>query len=110
MPVSATRYKGKLKKQIAAEAFKKLGPTASIQKVDVYFRKYGLPCCERSMYWAARRKAEGRIVPLPRQYRRNKEQKDMVGLIIRIKRLAFDLGGYDQLEELIKVLKDEVAT
>jgi hypothetical protein len=110
VPVSATRYNGKLKKQIAEEAFKKFGPTASIQKVDAYFRKYGLPCCERSMYWASRRKAEGHVVPLRRKYRRNKEKKDLVGLIARTKQLAYDLGGYDQLEDLIKVLRDDIAT
>lgn len=50
MPISAERFKGKLKREIANEAFKKFGPEATIQQVDKHFQKYGLPHCERSMY------------------------------------------------------------
>ena len=80
MPVSAPRFRGKLKREIADEAFEKHGPEATIQQVDAHFKRYGLPYCERSMYWAARRRAEGKPGPVRRQYRRTK-RKDMAALV-----------------------------
>jgi hypothetical protein len=108
MPLSAQRFKGKLKREIAAEAFEKLGPIATIPQVDEYFRKnYGLPFCERSMYGVARRTAQGRPPPVKRSYKRFKDEdlQDIVGIVVRVKQLAYELGGYDVLEELIRVLK-----
>jgi hypothetical protein len=104
---SAPRFEGKLKREIAIEAFKKYGPGATIQQVDAYFQKYGLQNCERSMFSAAKRMAEGKVPPLRRKYRRNADdEKDILGLIIRAKQLAYDLGGWDHLEEFIDVLSD----
>ena len=61
MPTSAPRIKGKLKREIADEAFVILGKSATVYQVDQYFRKhYSLPHCERSMYGAAKRRAEGK--------------------------------------------------
>ncbi len=107
MPVSAQRFKGKLKREIANEAFQKIGAAATIQQVDAYFLKnYGLPTCERSMYSAARRQAAGLPMPIPRRYRRNKEaKKDMADIIIRLKQLVYDIGSWNELEELIKAIK-----
>lgn len=107
MPISAQRIKGKLKREIAAEAFKKLGPDATFQQVDAYFREeYDLPCCEPSMFSAARRKANGKMVPPPRRYRRYKKV-NIVGFVARAKELASEMGGWEALEELIQVLKQE---
>ncbi len=106
MPVSATRFKGKLKREIAKEAFQKLGAQATIQEVDNYFSaKYGIVNCERSMFLAERRVAQGKVPPVRRRYRQSNENKDIIGLIARVKQLAYDIGGYDKLEELISVLK-----
>lgn len=105
MPVSAQRFKGKLKREIADEAFKKLGPKATVQQVDAYFQKYGLPICERSMYAAAKRRAEGKPGPVKRRYRRTK-RKDMAGIIARVRELAHEVGGYDELVEIIAALTD----
>jgi hypothetical protein len=110
MPYSARRYKGKFKKQIALEAFEKLGSEATIQQVDAYFLKhYGIRHCERSMYCAAKRVAQGQPPLPPRRYRRNKDEQVVVAnladVVARVKQLAHELGGYAQLEELISVLK-----
>jgi hypothetical protein len=35
MPISARRYKGKLKREIADEAFEELGPDATIKQVGL---------------------------------------------------------------------------
>ena len=104
---SAPRFKGKLKKEIADEAFAKLGIKATIQQVDAHFRKYDLPHCERSMYWAARRRAEGRPVPLRKRYPRRKEEPvdPTFDLLIRVKELSREAGGLEALEELIGTLK-----
>lgn len=108
MPVSsAARHQGKLKRDIADEAFQKLGKDASVQQVDDYFRKhYGLPHCERSMFARAKRKAHGKPPTLPRRYRRNKEEGvDIVDVVKTTIQMAHDLGGWDQLEQLIQILK-----
>jgi hypothetical protein len=108
MPFSARRFKGKLKREIASEAFQELGANATVQQVDKYFRtKYGLPFCERSMYGAAKRIAEGKPPPVRRSYRRYREEdlKDIVGVIVRVKQLAYDVGGFDVLEELVRAVK-----
>ena len=53
-------YKGKQKSEIADEAFSKLGKDATREQVDRYFqRHYGLPRCEESMYYNAKRVAHG---------------------------------------------------
>ncbi len=107
MPTSAPRFKGKLKREIAAEAFEKIGKDATVQQVDEYFRKhYGLPFCERSMYAVAKRVANGKPRPMIRRYQRVSEKRaDIVGVIARLKQLAYDAGGWDELEELIKVMR-----
>lgn len=109
MPVSARRFKGKLRREIADEAFAKLGKDASVRDVDAYFLKhYGLDHCERSMWAAARRKAMGLPEPVRRSYRREsgeKEPRDLVNIVIRLKQLAYDIGGWDELEELVRALK-----
>lgn len=106
MPTSAPRIKGKLKREIADEAFAKLGKSATVFQVDEYFRRhYDLPHCERSMYAAAKRRAEGKPAPLPRRYRRYREQTDPVDVVVRATQLAHDLGGWEKLEVLIRVLK-----
>jgi len=106
MPTSAQRIKGKLKREIADEAFSKLGKAATVLQVDQYFRKhYSLPHCERSMYAAAKRLANGQPRPLPRRYRRYKDQQDVVDCVIRATQLAHDIGGWEKLEDLIRVLK-----
>jgi len=106
MPVSAARYNGKLKRDIANEAFAKIGVKATVQEVDEYFRKhYKIPFCERSMYAVAKRKAEGKPSLPPRQYRRNKEDVNFVEIVAQVKQAAVALGGWEELEELIKVLK-----
>jgi len=105
MPISAQRIKGKLKREIAHEAFRKLGPNATVLQVDQYFRKfYNLPHCERSMYATAKRQAEGKIVVPRLRYPRHKTLF-AASLVVRTKQLAADLGGYDKLKELIEVLK-----
>ncbi len=105
MRCSAPRFNGKLKREIADEAFVQLGKTATVQQVDDYFRKfYKLPFCERSMYGAAKRKAEGKPVPRRLRYARYKQTK-IASIIDRIKQLASDLGGWEELEEIIEVLK-----
>ncbi len=106
MPTSAQRFKGKLKREIADEAFAKLGKNATVLQVDQYFRKYyDLPHCERSMYAAAKRRANGQPVPLPRRYRRYKETTDVVDVVVRLTQLGHDIGGWKKLEDLICVLK-----
>ena len=106
MPISARRFKGELKRDIATKAFQEIGVEATIQQVDAYFKKYGLPNCERSMYAAARRKAKGRPSAIPRRYRRNNEdKKDVIGIVVRTQQLAADVGSYDNLEELIRLLR-----
>jgi hypothetical protein len=103
MPTSARRYKGKLKRQIADE---ELGPKATVPQVDAYFRKhYNLSHCERSMFAAAKRRAEGKPQALPRRYRRYKEQIDVVDVIVRLTQLAHDVGGWEKVEDLICVMK-----
>lgn len=99
---SAPRFKGKLKKEIAADAFAELGTEATIQQVDVRFRKYGLPHCERSMYWAARRRAEGKRAPVRKRYPNHKSRFD---LLIRVNQLVVEAGGIEPLEEIIGILK-----
>jgi hypothetical protein len=105
MSNSAPRFKGKNKKEIAAEAFSNFGKKATVQQVDEHFRKYGLPHCERSMYMTARREAEGRPALPRRLYPRYKTDKHIVGLVVRTKQLAAEMGGYDVLEELINALR-----
>ncbi len=106
MSVSAQRIEGKLKREIADEAFHHLGATASVQQVDDYFRKYyKLPHCERSMYASAKRRAEGKPPPLPRRYRGGRKTQDVVSIVVTLTQLANDVGDWDQLIELIQVLK-----
>lgn len=109
MPTSAQKFKGKLKREIADEAFAALGKEATVLQVDEYFRKkYKLPHCERSMYAAAKRRAEGKPPPIPRRYRRNKLPtgvENVAELVARTTELARELGGWEKLEDLIKVLK-----
>lgn len=109
MPVSAQRIKGKLKRDIADEAFKKLGKNATIQQVDAYFKRhYGIAHCERSMWSAARRRAQGKISPPPRRYRRHKRGPvDVADIVGRARQLAYELGGYDKLEELAASLREK---
>jgi len=53
-------FKGKQKSEIAAEAFAKLGADATQEQVNRYFqRHYGLDRCEQSMYYNAKRMAQG---------------------------------------------------
>jgi hypothetical protein len=53
-------YKGKQKSEIATEAFDKLGKDATQEQVSRYFqRHYGLSGCEQSMYYNAKRMAQG---------------------------------------------------
>ena len=105
MPVSAKRHKGKLKREIADEAFRELGPDATVRQVDAYFKKhYKIDGCERSMYAAAKRRALGKPGPVPRRYRR--EKPDLLDIVVQTKRLANDVGGWDKLIELINVLRD----
>lgn len=104
---SAPRFNGKLKKEIADEAFAKLGVEATIQQVDAHFRRYKLPHCERSMYWAARRRAEGKPVPVRRRYPRKQDSAldSAFDLLLRVKQLVVEAGGFDALEENIGHLK-----
>ncbi len=102
MKNSAPLFKGKLKREIADEAFAKLGIKATIQQVDAHFRKYGLPHCERSMYWAARRRAEGKPVPVRKRHPLHNPAFD---LLMRVKELSCEVGGLEALEELIGTLK-----
>jgi hypothetical protein len=105
MPISAKRFKGKLKRDIADEAFSKIGPNA-IAQVDAYFQKhYKISHCERSMYQAAKRRAKGKPGPVKRRYRAT-DRKDIAGIVARIRQLAHDVGGYDQLTEIISALTD----
>jgi hypothetical protein len=105
MHVSAPRFKGKLKKEIAAEAFEVLGPDATLNQIDIYFQKnYKLPFCERSMYQVYKRLAQGKQVPKRKRYPRTKENT-MISVIRRVRELANELGGYEALEDLINVIK-----
>ncbi len=104
--ISAPRFKGKLKREIADEAFQKIGPDATVAQVDAYFKKhYKIPTCERSMFAAAKRRANGKPSPLPRRYRRNASEVDVLDVIVRAKQLALDLGSWDKLIELASILK-----
>lgn len=104
MPTSAQRFRGKLKREIADEAFQKLGPHATIYEVDAYFDEhYGIPHCERSMFARARANAQGRPGPVRRRYRRNR-QKDMASLIARVRELAKDVGSYKETANIIRGL------
>lgn len=105
MPVSAPRFKGKLKREIAEEAFQKLGKYASLEQVDAYFKKhYGIPHIERSMFARYRAKAQGRPGPVRRQYRGTK-QKDVAGIIARVRELAKDVGSYDDLADIVAYVR-----
>jgi hypothetical protein len=106
MPNSAPKFKGKNKRQIAEEAFAWLGKTATIQQVDEYFRNYyQLPFCERSMYSAVRRKALGKPTPVRRRYPPDKKPAPVAELVIRVTEVANAAGGWDELIELINVLR-----
>lgn len=112
MPVSAKKIKGKYKRDIAREAFQKLGPNATIPQIDAYFQKnYKLQFCERSMYWRYKREAEGiPLAPLRRfpksTVKKTCNSKDIPDLIARAKHLAHDVGGWDKLIDLIQVLQE----
>lgn len=80
MPISAKKIKGKFKRDIAREAFKKLGPNATVIQIDAYFKKnYKLPFCERSMYWRYKREAQGipprTPTPLPQNRQKNVQEQ-----------------------------------
>jgi hypothetical protein len=111
MPISAKKIKGKFKRDIAREAFKKLGPNATVIQIDAYFKKnYKLPFCERSMYWRYKREAQGiPLAPLrryPKTAKKMYKANDLPDLIARIKHLAHDVGGWDKLTDLIQVLQE----
>lgn len=106
MPISAPKFNGRLKREIADEAFRKLGKYASIDQVDAYFKKYyGISHCERSMFSRARANAQGRPGPVRRRYR-NCEQRDMAGIIARIRELAKDVGSYGELADIIRTISE----
>lgn len=105
MPVSAQRFKGKLKREIADEAFAKYGEKTTIKQVDAYFKEYGISHCERSMFAAAKRRAEGKPPPLPRKYRNEDVKLDVVDVVVRVIQLSNELGSWENLEELIRVLR-----
>ncbi len=100
---SAPKINGKNKSEIADEAIRKIGLSATIQQVDVYFQNnYGLPHCERSMYFDALRRAKG-FKPPPRVYKR--KPGNLVDLIAKVKKLANEVGGLDYLAKLIEAMK-----
>lgn len=105
MPNSAPRFKDKTKREIADEAFAKYGKEATRQQLDEHFRTYKLPYCERSMYTAAKRRANGRPELPRRMYPRYREKKDVLDIVARVKQLAADVGGYEALEKLINILR-----
>lgn len=99
--ISAPRFKGKLKRDIAIEAFKKLGKYADYEQVNAYFRKHYKIRCEPSMFARARAKSQGKPGPVKRRYRGTK-RKDMVGIIARIRELAKDVESYPELAKIVR--------
>lgn len=123
MGVGPRRYKGKFKGQIAEEAFVALGPNATRQEVNAYFKKnYGIPQIEEKMFWRYRKAAKNNgytksttngispepIMP-PATIQKAKMKKIwnylLPKLISQVRQLADEMGGYEEPEELITAFK-----